>query len=157
MSYHLVSGGCAGEASAGQDSRVRDFRVMSPASHRTAPPLVARVWPHASWNNAEPILLRHNRIGWRRGGYVRSTSKIDAVPVEAKASCAGFLRHAVLNERAEMVGALQTAATSQLLSSYLVYRSVATSIPALAYGYAPGWGREENGGRRPECPPLLPG
>ena len=74
----------------------------------------AFVWAHASWDNAEPILLRHNRIGWRRGGYVRSTSKVEAVPVEAKASCAGFLCHTVSNERAEMISASQTATVSSL-------------------------------------------
>src|SRR5829696_3473733 len=58
--------------------------------------------------------MRHNRIGWRRGGYVRGTSKVDAVPVEAKASCAGFLCHTVLNERAEMISASQTATVSSL-------------------------------------------
>jgi hypothetical protein len=45
---------------------------------------------------------------------VRSTSKVDAVPVEAKLSCATLLCHTVLNEHAELIGALQTATVSRL-------------------------------------------
>jgi hypothetical protein len=58
-------------------------------------------------------LSRSDRGRWR-GGYVRSSSKVDAVPVEAKASCADLLCHTVLNERAEMINASQTATLSSL-------------------------------------------
>jgi hypothetical protein len=44
--------------------------------------------------------------------------------------------------------------TCRMLSSRLVCRWVASAIPGLACVRTPYWGREGNGGRRPERPPL---